>query len=422
MRILSGKEGRPWLFKAGVGVLLLQLVVLVAYSTFLYHRDDLGPDFATYSQAWTLIGTGHLNPVDSLQGYPFWRNHLELVMWPLAVLHLIYPQPIVLLWLQDLAIVAAEYLTFAWLWEVASSLGRRQSEVVFTCAAIFTLLSPVWYESVSFDVHLQVLSVPFLVGTGYALWRGKTVAAILTACVAVLFGSVVAVFVAAIGFASLFPFSRRWSPREHLGALTVLVLGIAWYGLVSALGADLGTELPTNYGYLAGHVSHPGLAAILGGVLSHPSRIWNVFWARRWSALRSLALGGLIGVITPIGAMVALVGVLPAAVNQQAEFHLGDRLVSDLARHTVPRRRIGHRGREGFVGGQFVGFAVVGSIERAHLRAAEAAFADQVGAMADRGRNRGVCSRRHPHFGSARRSTSRSFDPTGSRSPDLRRS
>jgi uncharacterized membrane protein len=311
---------RDRLMQAATLILFAQFGCLIAWSTLLYHRGALTDDFAIYSQAWTLIGTGHLNPVDSLQNYEFWRNHFEMIMWPLALLHVVDSSSVILLWLQDLAIVVAEFLTFAWIRSVSARLSSRQATFIFAIAAIFTILNPSWYESVSFDVHLQVIAMPFLVGVGYALWRGKTAAAIACAGVTVLFGAVLAVFVAAIGIAMCFPLSRTWRFRRHLGPVLVTALGIAWYALVTALNADLGTELSINYGYLAGSAKHAEIAAIVIGALVHPTRLTRMFWARRWSVFRTVALGGLIGLVTPIGLLVAVVGIVPAALNTGGRF------------------------------------------------------------------------------------------------------
>lgn len=55
---------RRWFRLRVIGAVVLEvwLIALGAYSTTLYHRGCLAEDFATYNQAWTLIGPGHLNP------------------------------------------------------------------------------------------------------------------------------------------------------------------------------------------------------------------------------------------------------------------------------------------------------------------------------------------------------------------------
>src|SRR6266849_4497547 len=60
-----------WLRLAGALVMGLWFIGLVAYSTTIYNHAILGEDFATYNQAWTLIGQGHLNPYDTIYHFPF---------------------------------------------------------------------------------------------------------------------------------------------------------------------------------------------------------------------------------------------------------------------------------------------------------------------------------------------------------------
>ena len=110
---------------AGLVVVGAQLAVSLALATFLFHRFHLIEDFGIFNQAWTLIGQGHLNPYNSIYGFPFYKSHFELIMWPLALTHLVYAQPIVLLWFQALTAGAAELVVFFWILE---HLERRQPQ------------------------------------------------------------------------------------------------------------------------------------------------------------------------------------------------------------------------------------------------------------------------------------------------------
>src|SRR5208282_6886371 len=73
----------------------LQLVGLILYSWYLYQHFDLLQDFAHNAQAWYLIGHGHLLPLDTVRypTTPFLRDHLDLVMWPLSLLHVLSGSP-----------------------------------------------------------------------------------------------------------------------------------------------------------------------------------------------------------------------------------------------------------------------------------------------------------------------------------------
>ncbi len=158
-------------------VLVAQFVGLAIYSAYLYRRFDLTDDFATYSQAWWLIGHGHLNPVDTIQTptYQFWQSHFELAMWPIALLGRLWPHSIQLLWLQDAALVATEWIAMAW---VAARLrrlgpGAPGSRSRWSRSG-FLVVNPWWYLAASFDVHFETIGLPFVVLSAYSMWRGRT--------------------------------------------------------------------------------------------------------------------------------------------------------------------------------------------------------------------------------------------------------
>ena len=105
----------------------LWCVGLVVFSTSVYHHAILGEDFGTYNQAWTLIGQGHLNPFDTIYHFPFVKSDFELIIWPLALVHLVYPGSVALLWIQDLAVAGSGFVVFLW---IVDYLERRAGALV----------------------------------------------------------------------------------------------------------------------------------------------------------------------------------------------------------------------------------------------------------------------------------------------------
>ena len=89
----------------GLCAFAVQLIVLLLVSVKLYDRYDLTRDFAIYQQSWWLIAHGHLNPFDSVDGFPFIKSHFELIMWPLSLLYWVHHSGVTLLWVQDVALV-----------------------------------------------------------------------------------------------------------------------------------------------------------------------------------------------------------------------------------------------------------------------------------------------------------------------------
>ena len=190
---------------AGTAVLLLWAVGLGTLSTVVYHRNFLAEDFATYNQAWTLIGTGHLNPFDTVYGYPFVKSDFELIMWPLALVHLVLPQPVVLLWIQDLAIAGTGIVSFAWITEYLERKDVDWGWAVTISAAVLVvvIVNPGVYRTLQFDIHLEPLATFFLVLAGRDLWHGRRRRAWIWVAVVLLCGSFATVTVVGLGISAL---------------------------------------------------------------------------------------------------------------------------------------------------------------------------------------------------------------------------
>jgi len=300
-------------------VLGLQLVGLLAYSAFLYHRFDLTDDFGTYAQAWFLIGHGHLNPVDTIQvpNYPFWQSHFELAMWPIALVGRVWPNPLQLLWLQDVAIVATEWLAVSWAAAVCAA--HRRGSAVAIAALVFLVANPWWYQAASFDMHFELLGLPFAVWSAWSLWRGRTRTCLLTAAAAVLFGDVVTITVLCIALAGLL--SRR--VRRTSGLRTSLAVGagaVVWLGLITLLGGNKGSGIVDNYGYLVGAGPDASSTTVVTRLALHPWHALRVLVDRRAAIGRVVASAGLVGVVTPWGLLVTLGTVAPAALNSNQAF------------------------------------------------------------------------------------------------------
>ena len=153
----------------------LWCIGLVVYSTTIYHHDFLGEDFATYNQAWTLIGQGHLNPYDTIYHFPFFKSDFELIIWPLALVHLVYPGSVALLWIQDLAVAGSGFVVFLW---IVDYLERRTvpwwpAAGVASVVLAVLVASPGAYQILSFDFHMEPISTLFVLLAGRDLWSGR---------------------------------------------------------------------------------------------------------------------------------------------------------------------------------------------------------------------------------------------------------
>ena len=333
---LDGTLRRVWWL--GVAAAAVQLVVLIVWSAHLWARFDLTTDFATFSQAWNLIGTGHLDPIETTfaygyphYGYPFWQSHFELVLWPLALLRTIGLSAFSLLVVQDLALAATTAAAVRFGLELLGTYWRGPDRVRTGIAAglvAAAVVTPWTYWAASFDFHLQPLALCFTVLCARDLWAGRRRAwwwaAAVLAC-----GDVAASYLIGLGLAAVV--SGRALRRR--GALLVGV-GVLWILLVIAVGSGKGSSLAGNYGYLAhvtGATGLHGTVAVVGGIAAHPADVAHVLRVRAPGIWQYLTAAGTIGVVAPLGAAMALVVLVPNALNQSPVFIGADAAFQNLA-------------------------------------------------------------------------------------------
>ncbi len=324
-RILSRRPPQPSLFwSVAVVLVAVQLVGLVLYSWYLYRRFDLLEDFAHNAQAWYLISHGTLSPLDTVRipSTPFLRDHFDLVMWPLSLLHVLSGSPFWLLVVQDVAVAAAELITLRWVWSLLACRLDRHRTVAGLLALVVLMANAWWYETVSFDVHLTPLGLPFLVLVGYELSKGRWARAGLAAAGCVLFGAVVTELLVFVGLGMLIVLVAG-RPRNGPGILTALVISVAataWVLVVTGVGANQASNLASQYSYLVADNGHAGTLALLSGVFRHPVRAFHMLSHRAHAIIRPLITSGLAGVLSPIGLLVCVGTLIPAGLAMSPSF------------------------------------------------------------------------------------------------------
>lgn len=327
----SDDDAREWptrfqrtLRVGGAAVFGIWALGLVAFSTTLYHRAYLTADFATYNQAWTLISQGHLNPLDTvwLDHVPFVRSDFELVVWPLALLGVVWRQPVVLLWVQDLAVAASGYV--AYLWAVEYLKHRRVSRgislaVAVVIAGVF-IVNPGVYQTLLFDFHIEPISTLLVVLAGRDLWHHKFRRAWIWIALGLLCGSFAAIMIFGLGISAVL----AGRPTRRSGLLLVLT-GIGWLGVITILGANAGSAL-NYYAYLAGRTTLPaggGILLVAFGILGHPMRVVDQLHLRMhyiWLLIKPV---GIVGVASAWGFGVPVTVLVVDALNSQYGFIWG---------------------------------------------------------------------------------------------------
>jgi hypothetical protein len=305
----------------------LQAAALIAWSRHLWSRFDLTSDFATFSQAWSQIGTGHLNPYESTfayyyphYGYAFWQSHLELMMWPLALLRTLGASAFSLLVVQDLALAGFGLVAFRLGLELLQrhwGPGFAGGTVVALGLLAALLITPWTYWAASFDFHFQPVAAFFLALCARDVWNGRRRAWWWVVAV-LLCGDVAASYLIGLGIAAVL--SGKSTRRA---GWTLIGSGIVWILFIIAIGSGKGSSLAGNYGYLA-HVSNSsGLGAtvaVVFGILRHPSGVISVLHSR-WSQIyKFIAASGTIGAVSALGFGLGLVILVPNALNQSGVF------------------------------------------------------------------------------------------------------
>jgi len=287
-----------------------------------YERFNLTNDFAAYSQAWTAIAHGHLDPSGTLWAFPFWRNDLELLMWPLALFYWIYPHTLTLLWLQDLAVVGGELVAVMWVRDINKT--RREHELgtpwLLAFVSALLLLTPWSWYTVGFDFHFEAFVALFALLAARDIWAGRHRRGLMLWVPLTLISAAAAggLLVVGVGIAA---FLSRGKSRRVAGA--VIAIGVAWLVLAGALGAMRfgGLHMSAMYGYLSGNPKGEyGFAKVVKGVLTNPVLALNMFRSNASYVAGYIASAGIIGLWSRWGLLVAGVVMVPSAINADPDF------------------------------------------------------------------------------------------------------
>ena len=289
------RRGEPlfWVRRIAYAVLSLKLAAFFCWSVVLYRHFALTPDFAQYQQAWYLIAHGDLNPYDTVGNFAFWQNHAEFIMWPMALLYWVFPNGVLLLWLQDIGVVVAELVAFTWLCEIALRCrAGRDARWLAGAGLVLLAVNPWSWWAVSFDFHAECLAVPFVALLGWDLANGRrrawVWAVILLAC-----GDVAGTYVFGLGI-GLAIISRDSRNRSVLLA----GLGAGALLFITAIHGNKGSGHGLQaYAYLAGPSYRPsaGLIGLVIAIVTHPSAVVAKLWSKRLDLWGNLATSGFLG-------------------------------------------------------------------------------------------------------------------------------
>jgi hypothetical protein len=304
-----------WAARFGYLLLFLQLVAMGWWSQEQISHFAATLDFANVEQAVSQIAHGTLDPRSTIQGWVngvqvggvasfshqlfFWQDHSEFIFWPLSLFQLIWPHPVTIKWLQDLAAFGAQVVAFRWITELAatsaSGTRARAAAMVVAVGAVLLAVDPGFVAGNSFDVHTEAFAAFAALGTAHALYYGRrTVWLWLIAGLAC--GDVGAGYEVAIGLSALF-LGRRWLRT----GLMMTAAAVGWDVLLGQVGGTDGTRVWVVYANLMNPVGPlnpralPNVGTLVGNVLQHPGRLLSTLWDNRHAAWKNISPGGIFG-------------------------------------------------------------------------------------------------------------------------------
>ncbi len=297
-----------YLWVGGLVLFTAQFVGLIIWSRFLWDHFDLTTDMASFSQAFSEIGRGHLDPYMSTvaynyphYGYSFYQDHFSLIMWPLSLLYTLSHTSFTLLVVQDFALAGTGLIAYSWGLDIISSTDtlKRSESTFIGCGLLLMLIANPWtYWTASFDFHIQPLALFFSLICVRDIWHNKSRVWIWVLLV-LLCGDVATTYLVVAGITAL-SFGRK--SRSKGIALLLAALGL--FAIVGILHAGNGSHLETDFQYLA-HGQVPkgllGIVVIASGILIHPMTAIRVLQHRFSNISNYVTASGTLGLFSVIG-------------------------------------------------------------------------------------------------------------------------
>ena len=263
---------------------------------------------ATFSQAISQIGSGHLDPYMTTvaynyphYGYWFYQDHFSLIMWPLSVLFTLFRTTFFLLVVQDLALVGSGIVIFRWGLEIVGkteAISKVQGVLIGLGLLVILISCPSLYWAGSFDFHVQPLAILFALACFRDLWHNNrrvwVWVLLVLAC-----GDVATTYLLVVALVGL-----SFGKDQRTSSLGILLATFIQFELIGLLGADKGSHLETDFAYLA-HGKVPGgllgLVVIGSGILVHPTTALRVIGQRFTNIFAYISAAGTVGLASIIG-------------------------------------------------------------------------------------------------------------------------
>jgi len=317
------KLRRLWVIS--VAVVTFQAVLLIGWSSFQAHRFALGIDFSIYNQGAWLIAHGHLDPWSSIDGFLFARDHFTILMWPLSLVYSVYPHPLTLLVLQDLASVGAGLVAIRWILEIleyrlattAGGLGVGVVALIVGVALLAIVVDPWIWQADAFDFHMEAFSALLIVLATREFWLHRPRRAMFWCALTLLssdlggllvIGLALSVLVAASGY-------RRWGAAA-------LAIGVAWTGAIHGLGFANGSNLSgySSLVYAPPKTGPVSMIDLVRALTFHPTRMVGAIKAKSGLVYENAIPTGFLGLVNPWTFGVTLIVLVSTALISASIF------------------------------------------------------------------------------------------------------
>ncbi len=329
-----------WSARAGYLLLFVQLLALGWWSHYQISHFAASQDFANIEQGVSQIARGVLDPRSTIQGWIggvpvggaasfshqlyFWQDHSEFIFWPLSLFQVIWPHPVTIKWLQDLAVFGAQLIALRWMTELAATsvaparaagaarAHARAAALLVAAGATLLAADPGFIAANSFDVHTEAFAAFAALGTAHALYYGRRTVW-LWLILGLLCGDVGASYEAVAGLGALL-LGRRWLKAGFL----VAGCAVGWDLVLGAIGGTDGTRVWVVYANLIDPAaalnlrSLPNVGTLVRDVISHPGRLLSTLWSNRSPAWENISQAGMFGWLW-LGVLLPAVFVLGAA-------------------------------------------------------------------------------------------------------------
>ncbi len=287
----------------GLVFFALELVGFGWWSTVVVDSYSLSWDFAINLQA--VYQMSHFHWAAHLStfrhGVSFYQIHGVFMEFFLGMIYRLWASPLVLLWAQDVFIVAAQLMVFLLMVDFLARQEQRRgashSALLAAIGLALLALDPWILWTVSFDYHSEPIGLFMVLLAARSLLKGQK-RGFFFAFGTLLTGDVATTYLVGAGISLTMVARRYWR-----AGVTIALSGVMMTLLLAHFHFDKGSPVAA-FNYLIGPhgiptTVKPSPLKLLSSLIERPWRPLHVLWNRHVNIVANIAAPGLIGYFTP---------------------------------------------------------------------------------------------------------------------------